>query len=105
MCTISDQQNKQLYYQTLMDHILNNITKAFDFGSDITFALKNEKPYDMDKHKPVLKLSTAKSNEVIEVETRQFELSSKQTMPHTQSGSHYMKLISPKLCISVRAMH
>jgi hypothetical protein len=55
-------------YQTTTDYIINHITKTFEFGSDIAFALKHHKPYDMDKHKPKLQSSKAKKDEDKEVE-------------------------------------
>jgi hypothetical protein len=70
-------------YQTTTDYVINHITKTFEFGSDIAFTLKKEKPYSMDKHKPTLKPSTMKS-------------SLKLTMMHTQNGNNYMNLIPPK---------
>jgi hypothetical protein len=45
-----------------MDYIISHITKTFKFGSDIAFALKKEKLYDMDQKKPKLKASTAKND-------------------------------------------
>jgi hypothetical protein len=47
-------------YQTTTDYIINHSTKTFKFGSDIAFALKHHKPYDMHKHKPRLQSSKAK---------------------------------------------
>jgi hypothetical protein len=48
-------------YQTTANYIINHIDKAFEFGSEIAFALRKEKPYNMDKHKPTLKPSTSTS--------------------------------------------
>jgi hypothetical protein len=31
-------------YQTTTDYIFNHITKTFEFGSDIAFVLKHDKP-------------------------------------------------------------
>jgi hypothetical protein len=60
--------------QTTLDNIIYHITKTFDFGSDITFTLKKEKPYDMDQHKPKLKAIKAKSDNVKEVEYWLFKI-------------------------------
>jgi hypothetical protein len=55
-------------YQTTTDYIINHIIKTYKFRSDIVFALKHHKPYDMNKHKPKLQSSKAKKDEDKEVE-------------------------------------
>jgi hypothetical protein len=61
-------------YQTTTNYIMSHITKTFEFRSDIAFTLKNDKPYDMDKHKPKLQSSKAKPDEDKAVESRKFEM-------------------------------
>jgi hypothetical protein len=68
--------------KTLADHVYFNgsakqapdyqtKTKTFEFRSDIAFALKHHKPYDMDKHKPKPQSSKAKTDEDKAVKNRQ----------------------------------
>jgi hypothetical protein len=63
MFILTDQQNKQLIIKKTTDFIIKHITNTLEFGSNITFALKHHKPYDMDKHKPKLQSSKAKNDE------------------------------------------
>jgi hypothetical protein len=58
-------------YQTTTSYIIHHFTKTFEFESDIVFALKNNKPYDMNKHKPKLQANKAKVDSVELVENRQ----------------------------------
>jgi hypothetical protein len=72
-------------YQTTTYYFTNHIPKTCEFGSDIAFALKHHKSYDMDKHKPKLQSSKAKKDEDKEVENCQFEIEFKEDF------SAYMK--------------
>ena len=44
-------------YETTTEFIINNIKKSFNFGNDIATSLEDLAEYNIEKHKPTLKVS------------------------------------------------
>jgi hypothetical protein len=61
-------------YETTTEYLINHIKGTFHFGEDIGSALANLEPYDIDKHQPTLKISTATDTDLKQAETRQYDM-------------------------------
>ena len=53
MTTMSEQLSK-LDFKITTEYIINHVKKTFKYGRDIATALKEQKNFDLDTHKPKL---------------------------------------------------